>query len=88
MESNEFNFTGYLSNQDGFHGDGIPIKNTDDVSNFLTTNVETWYELRIVDSGDLTVFHVKDRVLIFPVPDHGNKNNKWNSEFKKFVTID
>lgn len=79
---------GYCMNKEGQYGDPIKLTNEVQVGQFLCANVMQHYELRVTDSEDSIVLHVVDQVLVFPVPEHGSKKNKWNSTLMKFETLE
>lgn len=81
-------FSGYLMDKEGQYGDPIKIKNINELTVFLHSHVQTTHELRIVDKDDYCVFHVIDQTLIYPLAEGMSANNKWDSEKKKFVSVD
>ena len=78
---------GYLFDESGHHGDPVIFDTTDAFTKFVTDNVMKYHELRVVDQDDMTVFQVINRVLIFPIPEHGSKSNIWDDELQMFATI-
>lgn len=79
------NLMGYLMNENEEYDEPTRINTQEEMSAFLINNVEKHYELRVIDSEDLCVFQVIEQTLVFPIPQHGSQNNKWDSEKKKFV---
>jgi hypothetical protein len=78
---------GYRIDTDGYYNDGLHISSENDFSDFLISNVTQYHELRIIDKDDYLVMHVINQTLVFPLPEHGNENNKWDAESNMFVNI-
>jgi hypothetical protein len=55
------------------------------VNDFINNNVTKHHELRVCTTDDEIALHVIDQTLIFPIPEHGSANNKWDNELKRFV---
>jgi hypothetical protein len=79
----------YCMDKEGRHDDPKRIhfkqgKHEKALQDFLIENVEKHHEIRVTDISDNIVLHVVDQTLVFPVPFHGDPQNKWNSELKRF----
>lgn len=73
-----------------FWGDGaeISINDIKTIGEFIQTNVETEYELRVVAvKDDSTLLRIVQQRLVFPIPAGGSQNNKWDPKGKVFRTI-
>ena len=80
-------FYGYLMDKNQTYRNSTPIKTEEELSNFIKENVPKHYEIRITDKDDALVLHVVNQTLIFPIPEHGETNNKWDDEQKRFRTV-
>ena len=78
-------FQGFCMSKEGTYGEPCQIKSEEDVANFITENVTEYYELRITDRDDSLVFHVVDKVLLFPLTEGMSPRNRWHSVAGKFV---
>lgn len=61
------------------------VDDQETISAYIVENVAKFHELRIVDMMDNTLFHVVEQVLVFPIPEGGSTNNKWDPATRKFV---
>lgn len=87
MVDEQMKLQGFCMDEQGCYGEPIRIDNLEDFSTFVSTNVEKYFELRVTDREDNCVFHVIDRVLKFPIPEHGSENNRWDPVTQQFKNI-
>lgn len=78
---------GYALDKDGFHNGPTDLLSMQDMRDFLLDHIETDYEIIFTDLADDCVYHVRDKCLLFPLPDGASPNNRWDSTLKKFVYI-
>lgn len=65
-------------------GEGT-TNDTKAVGDFLLENVTKHHELRVVGEDDATLLHVVNQSLVFPIPEGGTTNNKWDPVQHKFI---
>lgn len=79
---------GYCFTKKGTHSGPTPLATIDEVTQFLHDNVESNYEIRIVNPlDDCTAMHIVEQTLLFPIPDGLTKDNRWNPMDKKFAPV-
>lgn len=80
-------FFGYAFAADGMHSGSTRLPTQADVFQYISQNVMWASEIRITDTGDLTVMQIINKELVFPVPEHGKgKRNAWNPDRQRFET--
>lgn len=85
---NAFRFDGYADDDEGRHDGPHPVNSQATLMRFVSANVIQYPEIRIVDSGDFLVMHVRDQELIFPVPEHAKGSRlKWNLVTECFEVV-
>ena len=77
-------FFGYKFDANGMHsGPSLPLLDSSALLVWISNWVEKFPELRICDSGDSVVMHIKDSVVVFPAPN--GQTIRWDKDKKELV---
>lgn len=72
-------FRGYAFNGEGFHnGPSEPFADSNAMLKWIGEHIEKYPELKVTDGGDCLVFHIRNRIVVFPTRDDGQRLG-WNS---------
>jgi len=81
-----YRFTGVVETDKSATHDGpTTLRNKDEIYQYLSDNIPTYPEIRIVDSMDNTVLHIVEQYLLFPLPTGVVIPPVWDPKTKSFM---